>query len=640
MPGQALLPTFGEAFLEDHARRIMSDPKIALVELVANSWDAGADQVLITWPDPAPGTLAVEDNGTGMTYEEFAARWLELSYNRRTVQGDEVIFPKDNLTSHRKAFGTNGKGRHSMFCFANQYHVDTWRDGQLNSFLIARSSGTSQSPFAVDHLSATTRRGHGTYLSAELSRNHVPLSDVRDLLGSKFIADPSFRIRVNGEPVDLTDIQHLADLYELPVPGLGTVIVRTIDSQKTGRTSKQHGVAWWVNRRLVGDPSWRGIDEAAYLDARTAEAKRVTFVVEADILENEVEADWSAFKEGPSFQTVQAAVREYVLRRLHDLMRDLHRTRKLAALESSKPILRTLPTSSRLTVGKFIDELQVRIPALGQKELDATVEIVSKLEKTRTGYALLEQLSALQPTDLDQLSSILQTWTLQEVAIVLGELEWRLDLIVKMERLLENPSADELHNIQPLFERGLWVFGPEYDSIAFMSNRSLTTVIKQLLGGLTDRPLSTPRNRPDIVALPDSTIGIYSRDEYDDNSEVSGIAKVLLIELKRGGFAISRREKQQALEYANELRKSGKVQRPTEIKAFVLGTSVDEEAAEPLGEGNTTIVARTYSTILRQAHARTFNLLKKIREARGDEMADPEVDTVLRTPDQLAFPVQ
>lgn len=47
---QLLLPTFSTEFLEDHAGLIIHNRAIAVVELVANSWDAGADRAQITWP--------------------------------------------------------------------------------------------------------------------------------------------------------------------------------------------------------------------------------------------------------------------------------------------------------------------------------------------------------------------------------------------------------------------------------------------------------------------------------------------------------------------------------------------------------------------------------------------------------------
>ena len=73
---------FGKRFIEDHAGRIISDPEIALVELVANSWDAGARNVKITWPDDENESFEIEDDGTGMTESEFREIWPEFNYNR------------------------------------------------------------------------------------------------------------------------------------------------------------------------------------------------------------------------------------------------------------------------------------------------------------------------------------------------------------------------------------------------------------------------------------------------------------------------------------------------------------------------------------------------------------------------------
>ena len=51
---------------------------------------------------------------------------------------------------------------------------------------------------------------------------------------------------------------------------------------------------------------------------------------------------------------------------------------------------------------------------------------------------------------------------------------------------------------------------------------------------------------------------------------------------------------------------------------------------EKVEEGKTTIYPTTYSTVLRMAHARTFNLQKRIKEVRQEkELLDPEVEQVL-----------
>jgi hypothetical protein len=47
-PNQGVL--FDDRFLDKYAGPIISDPAVAIVELVANAWDAYATQVDIVWP--------------------------------------------------------------------------------------------------------------------------------------------------------------------------------------------------------------------------------------------------------------------------------------------------------------------------------------------------------------------------------------------------------------------------------------------------------------------------------------------------------------------------------------------------------------------------------------------------------------
>jgi hypothetical protein len=41
---------FGPGFLQDHLGRIIDDPQTATMELIANSYDAGASKVEVRWP--------------------------------------------------------------------------------------------------------------------------------------------------------------------------------------------------------------------------------------------------------------------------------------------------------------------------------------------------------------------------------------------------------------------------------------------------------------------------------------------------------------------------------------------------------------------------------------------------------------
>jgi hypothetical protein len=633
---KAIKPLFGPNFIEDHARNLITNPKIALVELIANCWDAGANRVDITWPlESRPELIIIQDDGTGMTSEEFLVRWFSFNYNRKEKQGTQVIFPDDNQKSNRTAFGRNGKGRHSMFCFSNKYTVKTWRENSTTAYEIERTQGTSDLPYKAIPIEVPEENGHGTKLSAELTRgSYINIEDVKDLIGSKFVVDPFFHIFVNGEAVKMMDLRGLV-IEKIKLDGIGTINISFIGTER-GRTSKQHGVAWWVNNRLVGEPSWQDFDEHRYLDARTSGGKSFTFIVQADLLIDEVKDDWSGFKPSETFNAVRNAVSQHISDKLKELLKDIHKANKISILEENKKTIKRLPISSRYQIGRYIDQVQEKMPTIQRSILSNTVAVLSKLEEARTGHALLEQLAKLNVSDLDTLSDILSAWSVQEAMVVLDELRRRIDLIQSLENLTENPRTDELHELHPLFDKGLWMFGPEYESLQYMSNRSLTTVINNLLnkkGIKTDYS----NKRPDIVALPDATLSVHSLDHFE-NAEVNGCEKVLILELKRGGFRITKDEIRQVDDYATEIRKSGKVESTTIITGFVLGTTIAPEAQEKLTIGKfTEIIPWTFSTVLRSAHARTFHLMKKIKELKQEELSDPEVERIMAEPEQLSF---
>lgn len=102
------------------------------------------------------------------------------------------------------------------------------------------------------------------------------------------------------------------------------------------------------------------------------------------------------------------------------------------------------------------------------------------------------------------------------------------------------------------------------------------------------------------------------------------------MELKKGGFEITGEEKDQANRYARQLRRSGKMKDSTSIVCYVLGSRLGMDAREPIGEGATRVIPRSYNDLLRGAHARTFHLLKKLKGTdEWRQSSDAELDAVL-----------
>jgi Histidine kinase-, DNA gyrase B-, and HSP90-like ATPase len=620
--------TFGDDFLQHHAGSIIADPHYALVELVANCWDAGASKVNIEWLNDGSNNISIEDNGTGMTYAEFSERWPKLNYNRLKSQGENVQFPPKSKKCKRIAFGRNGIGRHAMFCFSDTYFVETKKDGEFHLIKVEKSSQGEPFKLTLEAKGETKEHGTKIYTEAKQKASDITAAQISDLISSRFVADPEFNIHVNQKYISIEDIRHLCETERIPVPEHGEIKIHRFDSKKAGRTSKQSGMAWWVNRRLVGQPSWESFDEPL-LDARTNTGKRFTYVIESDQLVENVKPDWSGFYTSPIVNTIRRIAYDFVRNDLRLLLSEIRSERKLDALNSNKDKITRLPLLSQKQIADFIEEIQVLCPTMQQRDLRNAVEVLANLEKVRSGYELLEKLSKLSSNDLEGLEIILHEWSVADAKKVLDELRYRLALIKQLDSLVENHTADELHDLQPLFERGLWIFGPEFESISFTSNRSLSTVVRKFFG---EAILEHPNKRPDFVVLPESSIGVYACDDFGENHEISGFKSIVIVELKRGGFKITNEEKTQASNYARELRKSGKVNKETKIICYVLGTFVDPFDEETLADGETFVYPRTYNTILRQAQARTFNLLRKIESVQEkEENPDEELKKVLET---------
>ena len=159
---------FEDDYLLRELGQVAHVPQVALTELVANAWDAGASRVDLILPSEIGGTLSVTDDGHGMTPPQFRKRWMTLRYKREKHQGLDVEFPAGRVARPRKAYGRNGVGRHGLLCFADEYEVQTWRDSVLATFVVGTESGPS--PFVLRSETLGRHDGSGTRLSVRVSR--------------------------------------------------------------------------------------------------------------------------------------------------------------------------------------------------------------------------------------------------------------------------------------------------------------------------------------------------------------------------------------------------------------------------------------------------------------------------------------
>jgi hypothetical protein len=633
---------FDERFLEQYlGKKLISDPVVATVELVANAWDAGAKSVDIRWPTQQGDTLIIKDDGSGMTASEFQLIWGWLGYNRLQRQEHFTIVSEGETSRARPVYGRNGMGRFAAYCFGPKYLVITAKEGTANVYEVSRNS---LKPVNIKHVDSFPSDESGTTIRVEATPLiNLRAETMRNELGIRFLTDPAFQVKVDGIPIEFEDIREDAfEKFTVDVPEIGEKItVLVLDGQKADRTARQHGVAWHVLGRLVGDCDWKDPEQRRLIDGRRVEAKRFTFIVQADFLHsrNAVEPDWSGFKDdNQDYQAANNSVTKSITERLLGASKEKRKETNLNIQRSFSATLKKLSPLTREKWSQFVDEVQVACPRLTESELKSVAGVLANMESSRSQYELLHKLHDFTPEQIDDLHKVLEEWTIDMAKIVLDELQMRLQLVAELELKTESDNTLEVQELQPLFHKGLWIFGPEYDTIEYTSNRSMTTVIQELFGA---KEIKGSLRRPDFAILPDSSVGLYDYPEFieDDAGEI-GPARLVIVELKAPVVFVGDEEKAQAFKYVRELASKGLLTSRTKVMCFVLGKKVNpldrHERTEM--DGRVKILPIDYGTVLRRAKSRLLGLFDRIKSAPF--LAGRNIEAFLADPtpvDELNF---
>lgn len=613
---------------------------IALTELVANAWDAGASKVEIQIPNEKDGRLIIADDGHGMTPDEFKTRWMTLGYDRSRHQGNMVEFPPGQKNGRRHAYGRNGIGRHGLLCFASKYSVTTIKDGMKGEFLI--STLEKDDPFTILDERISKEDGHGTHLEAIVQKNIPDPDRIREIISARFIHDPQFTVVVNGKSVPPTEHPGLISEDPIFLENGIELKVLFIDSTKVSRTKIHQGIAFWVKNRLVGEPSWL-LGNYLVIDGRTRFAKRYTFIVRTVHLYEEIKPDWTGFISSDKMLKVYDTVADHVKTKLQEVSSEIREENQCSVLRQHRSKIKELNPLAQSEVSNFAAELLLKQPNLKEEILYTAVEAVINLGKYRSGKELLSKLADFSEDDIKALNELLDKWTVRDALVILDEIDQRIAIIEAIKKLSMDDLIDELHTLHPLVTQARWLFGPEFDTPEYTSNISLRNTVEKIFKRkISAESFLNHRKRPDIVVLKDSTLCAVSTEKFDENTGLFSMQTILLLELKRGGATIGRDEMFQAQGYVHDIGTCGLLDGAPFIKAFVIGHKKSKNTASfveismesgtpPIGN----IKSTTYGQLVMSAEKRLFRLRDLLSE-RYDDISDNRLlAQVLDEPEQM-----
>ena len=612
--------SYDQRFLNKFLGNMIKDPIVAIIELIANAYDAGALNVHIKWPTTSEAKnpkFEIKDDGRGLLIKEFHQIWGRLNYDRLTNQGAIIDVYDENgmFQEKRHVYGKNGKGRLSGFCFNDKYHVISVKNKEVFECEVLRSN-TEDTPFILNpSIPKKTDQKNGLTIVTEIKNLNslIEVQELRKEISVRFISRPTFRIFINGTQLTLQDIPKDC-IIEKEVPfKTHTILLKLINTNKVDQSTKQRGVAWWVHNRLVGDINWSFLKSYEEFDQRSTSAKKYNLIIEADCLNslNLVLPDWSGFD---MQNDVWTEFEEIMIPAIKELMNEpiLKEARQKAnkVLGAVRTNSNSLSRLSQAKVTTFVDDTVSLCPSLSEKDLHNITNILINLEKSSNKYNLLQKLANISLDELDKLNSILEDWGISMAKIVLDEIEGRLKTIAEFESRINILGVREVQELQTLFNNGLWMFGANFEAIDFSSNKGMSTVFKALF----DLKEKGSKNRPDYVIIPEA----FSRPKFDEeNHEEIGVEHVVIVDLKTTGLWLGSVEKDQIWKYIKELELKGAITKNTKVHGFILGDKIESGENSPRKEwsDNVVITPILYTTLLSRAKNRMLKLSDKVSSA-------------------------
>lgn len=386
---------------------------------------------------------------------------------------------------------------------------------------------------------------------------------------------------------------------------------------------------------MVGRPAWT-IGEYKIEDARRKFALKHVIIVKADFLIDDVAYDWAGFRKTEPVNEAYKKLATYLRKYRIEYYKGKTTEVRDEALRSNKEAIRSLSIPAVYNLKQFFDTYLEQKPEIEIDELNIIISSLINVLNNEHGLSLLAKLSEMSDPDISNLDKLLDEWSVSDIKSVLDEINSRVVVIDAIQKLCADPKTDELHVLHPLITQARWLFGIEYDNPNYTFNRRLSTVMKGLLDGeLKEDTTINWNKRPDLVIASDHTISATCTEAIDEN-DIVYVDKILIIELKKGGFTIGKKEIGQAEGYVESIYKGNKLNAKPYIKAFVIGDSVDaftshHKTLDNFGE----VTAYTYDQLVRTAEKRLFNLKTKLEEHYNQFNCDDYVNAILNEPDQL-----
>lgn len=581
-----------------HSAHFKIDPKLAellgeaykstedaIKELVDNAYDADADSVWLSLPDPLipDPFITIADNGTGMKELEVRNEYLNIASSRLSRKGDRTISKK------RIVKGRKGIGKFAGLMVAEIMEIRTVAAGKETTLSIIKEE-LAKAKYDLEKVNLPINSLdckqdlHGTTIVLKgLNQNlHYPNPDkLKQILILDYGRVADFSIYVNDEKIGIQDYSGTFHEKKFLLPNGKTA---TFNYTITEKPVKQAGIVYRVGNKIVGRPE-NFLKEDEFIPDKLQ--KRVIGEIICDDLEDFVTADHGAIIEN---SILNEEIRNEVKKDLTTSLTAVFSTdMNLAKARYQRKInreLEKLPEFKRQFAEKSLQKILEKFYDESEDKVNTIISVmVDALEKDYY-WNVVNSIEEARDGDIEQFAEALNEFGFLEMSVISSQATNRLRFLDELEILRANPDTLEV-TMHTALENNLWVLGNEYSLI--FSNKSLKNAIQEYC----DKKFKGARakKRPDLF-LGENVLRQH-----------------LLIEFKRPSSIIGRETEKQALEYRDDL---NTVIHGSKINIILLGGSVNRVISSQNEREDVKFM--TYRELISNARTQLDWLLKELKK--------------------------
>ena len=191
--------------------RMYSTLAPALAEIISNSYDADATNVIVTLIEDKgnPKEIKIKDDGVGISYEEINVKFLVIGRNRRDYEGDNPSAKYKRLPTGKK-----GLGKLALFGLAKTITITTVQAGKQNEFVLdwddLMAAIGSYHPKATI-INQDTKSDDGTVISMTGLKRKTAFDFIglADSLSRIFLFDKTFNLLIESPSGDRISIDNM-----------------------------------------------------------------------------------------------------------------------------------------------------------------------------------------------------------------------------------------------------------------------------------------------------------------------------------------------------------------------------------------------------------------------------------------------